>query len=151
TPSPFYLAWDLSQQRLLYLHSPGGAAVELGVADPTATAAPSPLRKGSPLYASWSPDGTRVLAHVGAEDLVLLSASGAATALPVRVGPSTAPAWLAPDTVLIATRTSADQRLTVLNLVNGVRRDLLTYQGQIQYVVDPTNTKVAYQVVPQQT
>ena len=150
TPPPFYLAWNKDQKQLLYLRSPAGDSVELGLADPTAVATSTAVRTGSPLYASWSPDGTRVLVHAGDADLLVVDTSGTATTLPVRVGPSTAPVWLAPDTVLIAIRTNADQRLTVLNIATGVQRDLLTYQGQIQYVVDPTNAKVAYQVVPQQ-
>ena len=59
-------------------------------------------RTGAPVFAAWSPDGTRLLVHAGADELtVVRAADGIATPLAVRSGSFGTPQWLDDKTVLV--------------------------------------------------
>ena len=67
--APFFLAWDPTSMRIAYLGN-AGAGIGLGVID-DAVVQPRdvPVGGGAPLYLAWSPDGTQLLVHVGADGL----------------------------------------------------------------------------------
>ncbi len=69
TVAPFFLAWDPTSMRIAYLGN-AGAGIGLGVID-DAVVQPRdvPVGGGAPLYLAWSPDGTQLLVHVGADGL----------------------------------------------------------------------------------
>jgi Tol biopolymer transport system component len=147
TPPPAYVAWDPTQTRLAYLRALGTGEFELGVLDSSAATAPKVLRTGSSVFASWSPDGTRLVAHVD-DELMLLDPAGQVTALGATAGASTAPIWAGPTTVLVAIRTEQGQLLSLLDVITGARKDLLSYTGVISYLLDPSGTKVAFETQP---
>jgi Tol biopolymer transport system component len=148
TPPPSYLGWDPTQTRLAYLRATTPGTFELGVIDGDVATEPTPLRSGAAVFASWSPDGSRLVVHAD-DDLLLIDPAGTVTALGVRVAPSTAPAWVDPVTVLVAIQNAQGrQRLVLLDVATGSIRELLAYEGAINYLLDPSRTRIAFQVQP---
>jgi TolB protein len=147
-PAPFALAWDPAQARLSYLRTLTGGSVELGILDATGALPPVPLRVESTITATWSPDGSRVLTQLGRDELALIDPSGTAVALGVRAGAARGGAWIDDDRVVVAIRTGGDQRLSVLDVTTGRRRDLFTYEGRVEFALDRSGARLAYQVVP---
>jgi hypothetical protein len=147
TTAPYHLAWDATQARLAYLRVDSVDTVEVGTIDGALATAPLRLRSGAPVSAAWSPDGRRLLAVVGEDEVSLLQPTGGRTALDVVPGPGGAPAWLDAQRVLVAVRTGSDQRLVALDVDTGAQQALLTYTGSITFLPDATGTHIAYQVV----
>jgi hypothetical protein len=148
TTAPYHLAWSSTQTRLGYLRVDSVDTVELGTIDVGLTSAASRLRSGAPVTAAWSPDGTRLIAVVGDDELALFAPTGARTLLAELPAPGGAPAWIDDERVLVAVRTDTDQRLVVLNVDTGSRQDLLVYAGAITFLPDLTGNRIAYQVSP---
>jgi len=146
-PASVYL-WNRAGTSVAALRALSTTAVELDAVDLT-TLATTPLRTGAPLYAAWSPDGTRLLVHAGADDLSIVRPNGAVTPLGVTSGSFGAPQWLDDKTVLVGARAGTAQYLSLVDVDTGTRRDLVSYSGGIRFQLDPGGSRVAYQVLPE--
>jgi TolB protein len=142
--APFYLGWDPTSSRLVYLGSVG-PAIGMGVID-DAVGEPTdiPIGGGAPLYMSWSPDGTAFIVHVGADGL-------GHTRLEQRLRPTgdapgvfQAPIWLPDGRELYVVREGDRQRLL---LVDGhAERVLRVFQGGMLLVASPDGGRLAYRL-----
>ena len=148
SPQASVFLWNRTSTSLAALRTLSTTSVELDTID-IATLASSRLRSGSPMYAAWSPDGTRMLVHAGADELSLVRPNGTVTPLGVASGSFGAPQWLDDKTVLIGVRAGPSQYLALVDVDTGARRDLVSYTGGIRFQLDPTGTRVAYQVLPE--
>ena len=120
---------------------------DLGVLDLTAGATSRTLFSDSPVYFSLSPDGTRAIVRSGQADLVVVDLDTAvATRLAVQAADFETPVWLENNSVLLAVQTSDGSFLSIVDATTGRRQDLLRYEGTIQFVVDQSGQRIAYQV-----
>ncbi len=148
SPQAAVFLWNKAATSVAALRQMSTTSVELDALDLTTLAATG-LRTGSPVYAAWSPDGTQLLVHAGADELSIVSASGGAvTQIPVRAGTFGAPQWLDAKTVLVGVRDGASQFLSLVDVATGTRRDLVSYTGSIRFQLNAAGTQVAYQVLP---
>jgi hypothetical protein len=145
--APFYLSWDPTSSRIVYLGGSASADIELGLVD-VAASSTAPIDAGSPFYFSWAPSGKQLLVHVGTDRLDRLAIDGTLTSLDDRPGAFSAPVWTADGRTLVYVSASgARQRLVALDLGTG-RRDVLTpVEGTIMFVVSPDGSRVAFQVI----
>ena len=115
TVAPFFLAWDPTSMRIAYLGN-AGAGIGLGVID-DAVVQPRdvPVGGGAPLYLAWSPDGTQLLVHVGADGLGRTDLAHPLRPSADAPGTFQAPAWLPDGRELYVARQGADQSLVVID------------------------------------
>ena len=146
-PASVYL-WNRQSTSVAALRALSTTSVELDAVD-LATLASTPLRSGSPVYAAWSPDGSRLLVHAGASELSIVRTNGAITPLGVTSGSFGTPQWLDDKTVLVGVRVGTTQYLSLVDVDTGSRRDLVSYTGAIRFQLDTAGTRVAYQVQPE--
>ena len=141
----FFLEWDPTSSRIAYLGNFQGT-IGMGVAgrspdgDPVATT----LGRGQPFYLSWSPEGQQLLIHVGSETLGTLDLEG--TLLPIGDAPGIfqAPVWLA-DGRMVYAATAKDRQSLVVR--DGKRaKELVAFEGSIEFVASPDGKRVAYRV-----
>ena len=76
--APFYLSWDPTSSRIVYLGGSATADIELGLVD-VAASTTAPIDAGSPFYFSWAPKGNQLLVHVGTDRLDRLAIDGTFT------------------------------------------------------------------------
>jgi hypothetical protein len=120
---------------------------DVGAIDLTVGAMPRTLVSGEDVYYWLSPDGTRAIVHGGTGGLSVVDLdSGVTNALSVTAAEFETPVWLENDLVLVAVQSGANRFLSIIDTNNGRRQDLLRYEGTIQYVVDVTGQRIAYQV-----
>ena len=141
----FFLQWDPTSSRIAYLGNFQGS-VGMGVAgrapigDPVATT----LGVGRPFYLSWAPGGLELLVHVGDATLGRLDLQGELRDLGDAPGIFQAPVWLADGRMFYATAERDRQTLVVRD---GDRlRELVEFEGAIEFVVDPRGERIAYRV-----
>ena len=139
--------WNSASSALAALRATSNSSVELDTIDLTTLVA-TPLRTGAPVYAAWSPDGTRLVVHAGTNEVSIISASGALTTLPVAPASFGAPAWLDDHTVLIGVRDASTQYLSLVDVNTGTRRDLVSYAGGMRFALAPEGKAVAYELFP---
>ena len=141
----FFLQWDPTSSRIAYLGNFQGR-VGMGVAartsddDPVATT----LGVGQPFFLSWSPDGLQLLVHVGDETLGLLDLEGDLRPIGDEPGIFQAPVWLA-DGRMIYAATSGERQALVMRDGNR-RRELVAFDGSIEFTVSPHGERIAYRV-----
>jgi TolB protein len=133
---------------LAALRSTGTGTVQLDLLDPVSLTART-LRSGSPLFASWSPDGTRLLVHAGTDEVLVVRPDGTARPVPVRPGSFGTPQWLDDRTAVLAVSDAGSQVLSLVDVDTGSRRDLVAFSGAVRFQVAPGGAKLAYQVVPE--
>jgi TolB protein len=142
--APFYISWSPDSRQASFLSN-----WERGLAlrrVETSGDQVSLMAEGQPLYFAWAPDSTRLLAHIGADRLDIVSLDGSAAPLGVAPGDSTAPAWLPDDSLLYVVRRLDGQGL-VLGSVDGRElKELARVDGQISFSPDPAGARVAYAV-----
>jgi Tol biopolymer transport system component len=120
---------------------------DFGVLDLVAAATLRTLTSGARLDFWLSPDGTRAIVHSGNEDLSVVDLdTGVVTPLQVKAAEFETPVWLENNLVLLAVQASANSYLSVIDVSTGRRQDLLRYEGTIQFVVDSSGQRIAYQV-----
>ena len=149
--APFYLSWDPTSSRVVYLGGSAAADIELGLVD-VAASTYAPIDAGSPFYFSWAPAGKQLLVHVGTDRLDLLAIDGTLTSLGDHPGTFSAPVWTADGRTLVYVMQSGDrQRLVAYDLGTDRREILARFEGTIAFVVSPDGRRVAFQVLQDQT
>jgi hypothetical protein len=149
--APFYLSWDPTSSRLVYLGGSAAADIELGLVD-VAASTTTPIDAGSPFYFSWAPRGKQLLVHVGTDRLDRLAIDGSHTSLGDQPGMFTAPVWTADGRTLVyATQSGRGQRLVAYDLGTQRHDVLARFDGTIAFVVSPDGRRVAFQVLHDQT
>ncbi len=148
TPFPvFYILWDPTGQRLAYLHS-GVPTLEIGFVDVGAGGdAATTFDTGQPYYFSWSPDGTSLVAHVGADRLDVLDTGGGDPRPLDGPGRFQAPSWGGDGALVYAAAGDGGQRLVRRTGEEGEAAELLAFDGFIWFVPSPDGASVAFQVV----
>ncbi len=141
----FFLQWDPTSTRIAYLGSFQGR-IGMGVAGRTAEGEPiaRTLGVGQPFFLSWSPEGRRLLIHVGDETLGTLDLEGTLVPLDAPPGIFQAPAWLADGRMVYATTSGGRQALVVLD--RDRQEALVPFEGAIEFVVSPAGDRIAYRV-----
>jgi WD40 repeat protein len=149
--TPFYLSWDPTSSRIVYLGGSATADIELGLVDVAASTS-SPIDDGSPFYLSWAPSGKQLLVHVGQDRLDRLELDGTHTRLDDRPGLFNAPVWTADGrTFVYVSESGGRQRLVAFDLATDRREVLARFDGAISFVVSPDGRRVAFQVIRGQT
>ena len=120
---------------------------DLGVLDLTAASPPRTLTSGERVQFWLSPDGTRAIVHGGDTGLAVVDLD-TGVSMPLSVTPAEfeTPVWLENDSVLLGVQAGTNRYLSIIDTSTGRRQDLLRYEGTIQYVVDSTGQRIAYQV-----
>jgi TolB protein len=145
--APFYLSWDPTSSRIVYLGGSASADIELGLVDVAARTS-APIDAGTPFYFSWAPKGKQMVVHVGDDRLDTLAIDGTFTPLGERPGRFSAPVWTADGrTLFFVTQGSGRQRLVAQDVATDRRETLVRFDGGIAFVVSPDGGRVAYQVV----
>ena len=72
--------------------------------------------------------------------------TGVSTPLQVTAAEFETPVWLEGNSVLLAVQAGANHFLSIIDISTGRRQDLLRYEGTIQFVVDRSGQRIAYQV-----
>jgi Tol biopolymer transport system component len=141
----FFLEWDPTSSRIAYLGSFQGA-IGMGVADPGAAGGPvsKTLGVGQPFYLSWSPEGDRLLIHVGDATLGTLDLQGNLRPVGDSPGLFHAPVWLADGRLVYAMTIGTRQALVVRD--GGEPRELVRFRGAIEFVVSPDGSRIAYRI-----
>jgi TolB protein len=142
--APFFLAWDPTSMRIAYLGN-AGVGIGLGVID-DAVVQPRdvPVGGGAPLYLAWSPDGTQLLVHVGADGLGETDLTHPLQPAGDTPGTFQAPAWLPDGRELYVSRHGADQSLVVIDQSD--RTVLRRFHGGALFEPSPYGARVAYRL-----
>ena len=141
----FFLQWDPTSSRIAYLGNFQGR-VGMGVAGPAPSGEPvaTTLGVGQPFFLSWSPEGMRLLVHVGDETLGRLDLEGNLRPIGDAPGIFQAPVWLADGRMVYATGGRRRQALVVRD--GDRQRELVAFEGSIEFVVSPHGERIAYRV-----
>jgi TolB protein len=146
--APFYLSWDPTSSRIVYLGGSAEADIELGLIDVAAGAAAVPIDDGSPFYLSWNPSGRQLLVHVGTDRLDRLSLDGTATSVGDAPGAFSAPVWTSDgQTFVYAAQGPSGQRLVARHRDAERGETLARFDGTVAFVVSPDGRRVAFQVI----
>ena len=141
---PFFLAWDPTSRRIAYLGN-AGTGVGLGVID-DAVVQPRdvPVGGGTPLYLAWSPDGTELFVHVGADGLGTTDLEHPLRPIDDPPGTFQAPAWLPDGRSVYVTADGKTQELTVLD--RDRRTVLRRFRGGALFEPSPDGRRIAYRL-----
>jgi Tol biopolymer transport system component len=142
--APFYLLWDPTSSKVLYLGN-AGAAIGLGIVD-RAVVQPRDIAVGggAPLYPSWSPDGTHILVHVGNDVLGTSDLIDPLERIDRTPGVFQAPVWLPDGGLVYAIRRGGHQALVIDR--DGALTTLARFDGGTLFTVDPTGRRIAYRL-----
>jgi WD40 repeat protein len=138
----FFLQWDPTSSRIAYLGNIAGS-IGMGVVD-LRPAEPTDLQlgAGSPFYLSWSPDGNRMVVHVGQRLIGILKIEGELDRLRDRPALFQAPIWL-PDGRFVFAAQRHDRSLLVVR-EGQHSRQIASVGGQISIVASPDGRRLAY-------
>jgi TolB protein len=149
---PFYIFWSPTGRQLAYLSNwrvvdePSMALRLVDMAEEDKTV--KTLASGQPFYFSWSPDGSRLLAHIDGERVEVydVAADGGDTqSLIISGGAFSAPQWSANGEQLIyAIADDQTQRLLVTDLWGQPLRDLTDFDGRVSFLLSPDDSQLAY-------
>lgn len=151
--APFYIHWSPDEARLAYLSNWRGLneqTIALRLLDLQEQAGEiTTLAEGQPLYFSWSPDGTRLLAHIGNERLEFRAVNGESQALTLTAAGFPAPQWSGDGTRLIyALGDETGRRLVMTDPDGSALTELTTYRETIAFGLSPDGARVAYIITP---
>jgi Tol biopolymer transport system component len=142
--APFFLQWDPTSTNIAYL---GNATQGLGMGVVrNAVTAPDDVAigGGSPFYLSWSPDGQRLLVHVGETQLGVTDFDAKLRRLDDRPGRFQAPIWLADGRTVYDRVHGSQQQLVVAD--GGSTHVLATFAGSVAFDANPGGTRLAYRI-----
>jgi len=141
----FFLQWDPTSSRIAYLGNFQGV-IGMGVAgrSPEGNPVATTLGVGQPFYLSWSPEGQQLLIHVGSETLGTLDLERKLVPIGDAPGTFQAPVWLA-DGRMVYAATAKDRQSLVVRDGNRAK-ELVAFEGSIEFVASPDGTRIAYRV-----
>jgi TolB protein len=139
---PFYYSWSEEGDLALLRNDRDGLVLERTQIADGELAVPESLDEGAPLYFSWSPDGSRMATHIGADRLELHDLS---EAVPLGPDPGSfqAPAWIDQGIVAIE-RGSTNDRLTLI-APGEEAAAVASVLGPALFVAAPDGSRVALQ------
>lgn len=155
--APFYIDWSPDETRLAYLSNwvgVEGSTIALRTADLVTpfdqdADALETLAEGLPLYFTWSPDGARILAHIGNERLEFRAPGGRSEALALTGAGFPAPQWSVDgNRIVYALGDGQGQRLVVSDPAGESAINLTDYSDSIAFSLNPTGDQLAYVVTP---
>ena len=141
---PFFLQWDPTSTNIAYL---GNAQTGIGmgvVENATTTPDDVAVGGGSPFYLSWSPDGQRLLVHVGTDQLGVTDLQHGLHEVHDRPGSFQAPVWLPDGRTVYDRLDGTKQRLVVVD--GNKQRALADVTGSVAFVASPDGRRIAYRV-----
>jgi Tol biopolymer transport system component len=142
----FFLEWDPTSSRIAYLGNFQGA-IGMGVAGrgPNGSPVATTLGVGQPFYLAWSPEGRQLLIHVGSKTLGTLDLESKKL-VPIGDAPGIfqAPVWLADGRMVYAA--TADDRQSLVVRDGDRAKQLVAFEGSIEFVASPDGTQIAYRV-----
>jgi len=142
--APFFLQWDPTSTNIAYLGN-AGQGLGMGVIKNAVTTPDDvAVGGGSPFYLSWSPDGRRLLVHVGTTQLGVTDANATLRRIHERPGRFQAPIWLADGRTVYDRMVGSRQQLVVAD--GGAGRVLETFTGSIAFDASPDGTRLAYRI-----
>jgi Tol biopolymer transport system component len=138
----FFLQWDPTSSRVAYLGNIAGS-IGMGVVD-LRPEEPVDLRlgAGSPFYLSWSPDGNRMVVHVGQRIIGVLEIEGELDRFRDTPAAFQAPIWLPGDGFVFAAQRH-DQPSLILRQGRDSQR-IASFEGQVSLVASPDGRRLAY-------
>ena len=141
---PFFLQWDPTSTNIAYLGNTE-QGLGMGVIE-HATTAPDNVAVGggSPFYLSWSPDGTKLLVHVGPTQLGVIGPNQKLHAFHDEPGRFQAPVWLHDGRTVYARVRGTVQQLVVAD--GHARHVLDTFTGSIAFAASPDGSQLAYRI-----
>ena len=153
---PFYIYWSPSGRQLAYLSnwrvvdgmSMALRLVDLDQADKPVDESVKTVAAGQPFYFSWSPDGSRLLAHIDGERVEvydIAAVGSSAQSLAISGSAFSAPQWSADGSRLIyAVSDAQTQRLLLADPTGEALGDVTDYDGRISFQLSPDGRQVAY-------
>lgn len=149
---PFYLSWSPSGDHIAFLANRAAGGLSLRMIRANGSEGAVLVADGSPSFFSWSPEGRRMLLHIGAEDGLIGTYALDNSSIDRRdVAPGVfqAPAWSpAGEAYVFATRTG--ELAGDLILVQGSsERTLISYRGLINFTWSPDGSRLAYSLLSQ--
>ncbi len=136
-----YLQWNGDATRLGILQNRPDGVVP-GIELSTAVVADGQIERvagGPSVYFSWALEGSGLAVHQGT-DVVLVPAEAGAPPLAQSERWFTAPAWLAAETLLVATAGSLDR----VDVTTGEASSLVALEGPTEFVVNRNRSHVAF-------
>ena len=160
--APFYYYWSPDAHLLAFLGQNPFSPLEMGVLT-LSTEEVEIVGEGQPFYFDWHRDSDAMVAHVG-DDLLFLTLRGGAwtsRAIPLTPGLFQAPAWVAPERILLVAPSSPkmvevvrrgpstqgdvpEQRLIVSDRDGTPVRNLAELEGAAAFTPDPDGQRVAF-------
>ena len=141
---PFYSYWDPTSSRIAFLGDTSGS-VGLGLLEvATGVRQATPVDTGAPYYFSWDPDGSRLFARV-ANGLQIVQNTGAVERLGPVTAPFRVPIWAPGGDLYLPLGVGSAQILVSTDGLDGVITELLSFEGEIFTVLDPTGRRLAVQ------
>jgi TolB protein len=106
------------------------------------------LAAGQPFYFSWSPDGSRLLAHIDGERVEVydvVAEGGDTQSLIISGGAFSAPQWSATgDQLVYAIADNQTQHLLLTDLAGRPLQTLTDYDGRVSFLLSPDGQQLAY-------
>jgi Tol biopolymer transport system component len=138
----FFLQWDPTSSRVAYLGNITGS-IGMGVVD-LRPEVPVDLQlgAGNPFYLSWSPDGNRMVVHVGQRLIGILEIEGELERFRDRPAPFQAPIWLPEGGFVFAAQRHDEPSLVVREGQDSKR--IASFGGQVSLVASPNGRRLAY-------
>jgi TolB protein len=149
---PFYIFWSPTGQHLAYLSNwrvvdePSIALRLVDVSEKDESI--RTLASGQPFYFSWSPDGSRLLAHIDNERVEVYdvtAAGGGAQSLVISGGAFSAPQWSTNGEQLVyAIADDQAQHLLVTDVAGQPLKAVTDYEGRVSFLLSPDDRQLAY-------
>jgi TolB protein len=155
--APFYFHWSPDATRLAYLSNWRGLQeptvalrlLDLSEEQSDSTDAIRTLAEGNPLYFTWSPDGERILAHIGNERLEFRTLDGEGEPLALTAAVFPAPQWSSDGSQLLyALGDAVGQRLILADTQGLNPTELTNYSESIAFSLNAGGDQIAYVVTP---
>ncbi len=144
---PFYLFWNPTSEALAFLSNSSTGSISLQMVEVQAGATEATaVMEGSPFYFSWSPNGERLFAHIGREQLTFMDRAGVLEPLDVTAGLFQAPHWTV-DGQRLAFVSQGEGRDNILNVSDasgGEITEVTREEGLFTLNWSPDSQRIAY-------
>jgi Tol biopolymer transport system component len=150
---PFYIYWSPNNENIGFLSNTNYSRGMALYSVPSQGGEAKMIDAGRPYFWSWSPDGTKILAHAGGlnslsvERMSFLNVAGTTVGEKVlSLEPSSfqTPVWTSDgEHVLAAVEMSGRKSLVMLDKNGHLERTLATFEGEIAFALSPDGNKVA--------